>query len=297
MTAGFELILPERGVRLRASSDDSYAVTQWIECLKTQVLHVLSDDEGSSLLTGNSMFTVEVAPLESMSWLGAQTPDHTAMHLDPLGSLASYQGTGASVRITDPQLLARFNLQDHESPIVGQSTGDHEDDEGIDDEHDDDGRSDDYDSGEDDSDEFNEYPMESNRRLSTTMDTSDISFRSNHHWKDGVAVVLDTGSYAVKAGLACDSFPSIVDRSYDAATGSPLVYREHVGAVTAEAVVRENCTAPTLFRKPCQCSRASVPASQITTNWDAVTSLWDDMLHHKMGGYDASCFYMSIWYG
>jgi hypothetical protein len=272
-------------------------VTQWIECLQTQVLHVLAEDGGSSLLTGNSMFAVEVAPLEPMSWLGAQTPDHTAMHMDPLGSLAAYQSTGASVRITDPQLLARLNKQNHESPIVGHSTEDHEDDEDCDDEQDHDGSSDDYDSGEDDSDEFNEYPMGSNRRLSATMETSDSFFRSNHHWNDGVAVVLDTGSYAVKAGLACDSFPSIVERSYDVATGSPLVCRENVGAVTTEAVVRDYCAAPRLFRDLANWSPASVPASQITTNWDAVTSLWDDIFHNKMGAYDAPCFHMSIWNG
>ena len=251
VTAGFELILPERGIRLLASSDGSYAVTQWIECLKTQVAHVLSEDEGSSLLTGNSMFAVEVAPLEPMPWLGAQTPDHTAMHIERPSSLAAYQGTGASVRITDPQLLARLNIQDHESPIAGHSTEDHEDDEDFDDEQDHDGSSDDYDSGEDDSDEFNEYPMGSNRRLSATMETSDSFFRSNHHWNDSVAVVLDTGSYAVKAGLGCDSFPSIVERSYDAATGSPLVYREHIGTVTTEPVVRDYSTTLRLFCEPC----------------------------------------------
>ena len=253
MTAGFELILPQRGIRLLASSDVSYAVTQWIECLKTQVLHVLSEDEGSSLLKGNSMFAVEVAPLEPMPWLGAQTPDHTAMHIEPLSSLAAYQGTGASVRITDPQLLARLNIQFHASPTGGHSTEDHEDDEDFDDEQDDHGQSDDdYDSGDDDSGDSNEYPMDSNRRLSATMDTSDSFFRSNHHWKDGVAVVLDTGSYAVKAGLACDSFPSIVERSYDAATGSPLVYREHVGTVTTEPVVRDYSATLRLFCEPCE---------------------------------------------
>jgi actin-related protein len=282
-TTGFELILPERGIRLLASSDDSYAVIQWIECLKTQVLHVLSDDEGVSLLTSNSMFAVEVAPLEPMPWLGAHTPDHTAMHIDPMCSLAAFHGTAASVQITNPQLLARLHGQDYGSRIASNDTEDCED------EQEDDGDSDDvHDSGECDSDEFDEYPVGSNRRLSATMDTSPRFFHSNRNWNDSVAVVLDMGSYAVKAGLGCDSFPSVVERSYDVATGSPLVYREHVGAVTTEAVVRVYNTILTCFLN-LAVGHLSSGVAQITTNWDAVTSMWDDIFHHKMGTYDALC--------
>ena len=238
---GFELILPERGIRLLASSDDSYAVIQWIECFRTQVLHVVSEDEGSSLLTCNNMFAVEVAPLEPMPWLGAHTPDHTAMHIEPQCSSAAFHGTAASAQLTNaPQLLMHRHGQDH-GTRTSNVTEVREDDDDFDDQQEDDGGSDDvHDSGENDSDEFDEYPVAlgSNRRLSATMDTSARFFHTKNHWNDGVAVVLDTGSHAVKAGLGCDSFPSVVERSYDVATGSPLVYREHVGAVTTEAVVR-----------------------------------------------------------
>ena len=162
------------------------------------------------------------------------------MNINTLCSPAAYPGTGASVRITDPQLLARLHAHKHGRLDADDSADDHDDD--FDDEQQDHGNDGDvYESGEDDSDEFNEYPMGGNRRLSATMDTSDALFRSNHQWNDGVAVVLDTGSYAVKAGLGCDSFPSVVERSHDSATGTPLVYREQVGTMTTEAVVRVQC--------------------------------------------------------
>lgn len=214
-----------------------YAVIQWIECLKPHVSHVVSEDAG--LLTVNNTLSVEVTPLEPVLWLGALTPDHTAMHIDPLWSRAADHASGGSVPITDPRLLVQLREQDHGSPVLGINTSYDKDHDVFDDEregewYDEDG----CDSCEDDTDEFHEHPIASNRRLSATMETSDSFFCSNRHWNDGATVVLDTGSYAVKAGLACDSFPSVVARSFDLATGSPLVYREHVGAMTTEAAVR-----------------------------------------------------------
>lgn len=231
--AAFELILPQRGIRILAASEDSYAATQWIECLKTEVSHVISETEGSSLLTGESMFAVEITPLEAIPWLGAQTPDHTSMRAGRLSLLTTDDAAGTSMRITDPRLLARLGRPDDGSSDggsdseAGEAGGDDEDDDV-------------YDSEEDDADEFSEQPVGPNRRLSATMDTSDGFLRSANSWNNAVspAVVLDTGSYAIKAGRACDSFPSVVERSYDLATGAPLVCRENVGGATAEAVVR-----------------------------------------------------------
>lgn len=248
--AAFELILPERGIRIVVSidTDDAYATTQWIECLRTEVLHVISDSEGSSLLTGDSMFAVEITPGISIPWLGAQTPDHTASRNDRLSFLPKPSDDRAEaslpVRIVDPQLLARWRTQDGVNE--SSESSDEEDDEAYDDD----------DSGEehDDDADSSGQPMASTRRLSASMYTSDAFMR---HTNSNDAVVLDTGSYAIKAGLACDSFPSVVQRSYDLATGMPLFCREQVGGATAEAV--------------------------ITQDWDAVTNVWDEIFHSKLG--------------
>ena len=264
--AAFELILPDRGVRILACTDDEYAATQWVECLKTVVPRVISETEGQDLVSGaDSMFAVDVLPGESIPWLGAQTPDHTATRNETLWCSPSPFDPNP-VRITDPQLCALRSDWDAEGSADAASSS-------SDDDSDDD--------SDEDEDGIAQAMASSRRRLSATAaggGACDDFFRAA---STSGAVVLDTGSHAIKAGFACQSFPSVVMRSVDPGSGEPLVRREQIGGATMDASVRAR------LRARSDSTRADgnepVARAQISVNWDTVADAWEEIFHRRLG--------------
>ncbi len=226
-----EIIARDCGTRLNLEADDRCVWRQWHECLKMEVSDVISNIQ-EAIVRSNGYFSVNIALGKSVPWLGAETPDATAIHINRRRfSLSCGTASRDHVRLSDPDLYDRQSAASANSGSDDEDSYEH-DDERVDEDHED---HDDLDYG----DSSSLSHKQSLRRLSAAagqqLDARVFSWQVSVDSND--VVVMDTGSCTVKAGIASDGFPSVVLRSHDPFTGVPLVRREHSGGATVDPTV------------------------------------------------------------